>query len=419
MATLKKKDRTFIYNLFFTTILGGVIGLMNYAFNILIAKYTSPEIFGTFSAALGIIYLSQISGVAIQSLITKTVAENKTKNLNMYKWNSLLSFSIIGVVGAIIFFLLRHPISQLSSLPVEYMLYLAVAIIFAFASPVAKGLLLGEEKVITVNLVLLGETILKFVIGIIAINLGGNIPLLIMANSLPAILSTIIILPLLKYKKGEVVDVKVNWKEFVLMAISYILLTMPFTLDLILVNKDFRAGYSSLSLLGKIVYFACITTASVMFARLTNEEDPKRKRRSLLIALALSLLIGIVLSLAFFLFGETIINLSVGEQYLPILKYLGIFGLCMTGYSIVYMIANYFISKGTYSYILVLLVATMLQVLLFATRNDAIKVVVENQIILYSLLTVSTVLFLLIKFREDIKNERGEKNNQRKNTKTT
>ena len=329
----------------------------------------------------------------------------------MYKWNSLLSFSIIGVVGAIIFFLLRHPISQLSSLPVEYMLYLAVAIIFAFASPVAKGLLLGEEKVITVNLVLLGETILKFVIGIIAINLGGNIPLLIMANSLPAILSTIIILPLLKYNKGEVVDVKVNWKEFALMAISYILLTMPFTLDLILVNKDFRAGYSSLSLLGKIVYFACITTASVMFARLTNEEDPKRKRRSLLIALALSLLIGIVLSLAFFLFGETIINLSVGEQYLPILKYLGIFGLCMTGYSIVYMIANYFISKGTYSYILVLLVATMLQVLLFATRNDAIKVVVENQIILYSLLTVSTVLFLLIKFREDIKNERGEKNN--------
>lgn len=417
MATLKKKDRTFIYNLFFTTILGGVIGLMNYAFNILIAKYTSPEIFGTFSAALGIIYLSQISGVAIQSLITKTVAENKTKNLNMYKWNSLLSFSIIGVVGAMIFFLFRHPISQLSSLPVEYMLYLAVAIIFAFASPVAKGLLLGEEKVVTVNLVLLGETILKFVIGIIAINLGGNIPLLIMANSLPAILSTIIILPLLKYKKGEVVDVKVNWKEFVLMAISYILLTMPFTLDLILVNKDFRAGYSSLSLLGKIVYFACITTASVMFARLTNETDPKRKRRSLLIALALSLLIGIVLSIAFFLFGETIIKLSVGEQYLPILKYLGIFGLCMTGYSLVYMIANYFISKSTYSYILVLLVATMLQVILFATRNDAIKVVVENQIILYSLLTVSTVLFLLIKFREDIKNERREENNQGQNPK--
>lgn len=419
MATLKKKDRTFIYNLFFTTILGGVIGLMNYAFNILIAKYTSPEIFGTFSAALGIIYLSQISGVAIQSLITKTVAENKTKNLNIYKWNSLLSFSIIGVVGAIIFFLLRHPISQLSSLPVEYMLYLAIAIIFAFASPVAKGLLLGEEKVVTVNLVLLGETILKFVIGIIAINLGGNIPLLIMANSLPTMLSTIIILPLLKYNKGEVVDVKVNWKEFALMAISYILLTMPFTLDLILVNKDFRAGYSSLSLLGKIVYFACITTSSVMFARLTNETDPKRKRRSLLIALALSLLIGIVLSLAFFLFGETIIRLSVGKQYLPIIKYLGVFGLCMTGYSLVYMIANYFISKGTYSYILVLLVATMLQVILFATRNDAIKVVVENQIILYSLLTVSTVLFLLIKFREDIKNERGEKNNQRKNTKTT
>lgn len=417
MSTLKKVERTFIYNLFFTTILGGVVGLLNYAFNILIAKYTSSEIFGTFSAALGIIYLSQISGIAIQSLITKTVAQNKTKNLNSYKWGSLLSFSIIGLIGAIVFFLLRYPISQISSLPVEYMLYLAIAIIFAFASPVAKGLLLGEEKVITVNLVLLAETILKFVIGIISIKLGGNIPLLIMANSLPPILSTLIIIPILKYKRGEEVSIKQNWREFVLMAISFVLLTMPFTLDLILVNKGFRAEYSSLSLLGKIVYFACITTSSVMFARLANEKNTRNQRKNLLTAIALSLLIGIILSLSFFIFGELIIKLSVGEQYLSIVRYLGIFGLCMTGYSIVYMVANYFISRGIYSYILILLSATALQILLFAIRNDSIKVVVENQIILYSLLTVSTILFLLIKFKQDIKNERREENVQRKDEK--
>lgn len=410
MSTLKKKERTFIYNLFFTTILGGVIGLLNYAFNILIAKHTSTEIFGTFSATLGIIYLSQISGVAIQSLITKTVGQNKMKNLNLYKWNSLLIFSVIGVITAVIFFLFRHPIAEIASLPVEYMLYLAIAIIFAFASPVAKGLLLGEEKIITVNLVLLAETIVKFAIGIVSIKMGGNIPLLIMANALPAMLSTLIIIPLLRYKKGEAIVIKQNWKEFILMAFSFILLTMPFTLDLILVNESFRASYSSLSLLGKIVYFACITTSSVMFARLANEKDAKSQRKSLITAIALSLLIGIVLSLAFFFFGGKIIELSVGEKYLPIMRYLGVFGLCMTGYSLVYMIANYFISKGTYSYILILLSATMLQILLFATRNDGIKVVVDNQIILYSLLTVSTVLFLLIKFKKDIQNERREEN---------
>lgn len=414
MFTLKKKERTYLYNLFSTTILGGVIGILNYAFNILIAKYASQEIFGTFSAALGIIYISQISGVAIQSLITKTVAQNKGKNLNTYKWSAILTYSTIGVICAIIFFLLRHPISELSSLPVEYMLYLAVAVIFAFASPVAKGLLLGEEKIITVNLVLLAETILKFAIGIISLNMGGNIPLLILANSAPAMLSSIIIIPLLKYRKGEVVKIKENLKEFILIAISFILLTMPFTLDLVLVNKDFRAGYSSLSLLGKIVYFACVLTSSVLFARLANEKDQKSQRKNLITALILSLVIGITLSLAFFFFGGEIIKLSVGEQYLPISKYLGVFGLCMTGYSIVYMIANYFISKSIYSYIFILICATMLQIILFATRNFSIEVVVENQIILYALLTVSTTMFLLFKINREIKYENEEGNVERK-----
>ena len=63
MYKLEKKEKTFVLHLFLTTFLGGVIGILNYAFNIVIARYTSQEIFGTFSAALGIIYLTQISAV--------------------------------------------------------------------------------------------------------------------------------------------------------------------------------------------------------------------------------------------------------------------------------------------------------------------------------------------------------------------
>lgn len=415
MYKLEGKEKTFVLHLFLTTFLGGVIGILNYAFNIVIARYTSQEIFGTFSAALGIIYLTQISAVAIQSLITKTVAKNKEKNLNHYKWNSLLTFSVMGLIFSIIFFLFKVPIAQLASIPEELILYLAIAIVFAFASPVSKGLLLGEEKVVTVNLLLLGETILKFIIGIIAIKMGGNIPLLILANSVPAILSTIIVIPLLKYKKEKDVLIKNDWKEFLLMIVAFFLLTTPFTVDLVLVNSDFRADYSSLSLLGKIVYFACITTAGVMFARLSNERDSQRQKKSLLIAVGLSSLIGIILSLIFFFFGKTVITLSVGESYLNINKYMGVFGLCMTGYSVVYMIANYFITRGTYSYISILLVSSILQIILFSLRNDSLDIVVQNQIILYTILTLLTIIFLLFNFKNIQRNE--ETNNKGENTK--
>ena len=401
MFKFESKEKTFLLHLFLTTFLGGVVGILNYAFNILIARYSSKEIFGIFSAALGIIYLSQISGMSIQSLVTKTIAKNKENDLNQYKWNTTISFAIIGVVASIIFFLFKVPISQLASIPKELILYLALAIIFAFISPVSKGLLLGQEKVITVNLLLLAETVMKFIIGIVAIKIGGNISLLIVANAIPPFLTTLFIIPMIKFEKKKDTEVKNNWKEFLLMTLSFLLLTMPFTIDLVLVNSSFRAEYSSLSLLGKIVYFACVTTSAVLFARLSNESSFTKQRKSLFLSILLSLFIGLFLSLIYFFLGEKIISLSVGDSYLKINAYLGMFGLCMTGYSIVYMIANYFIARGDYSYIWVLLSASILQITLFSTRNNYLYEVVQNQVILYTCLTLSTILFLLFNFKKN------------------
>lgn len=413
MFKFESKERTFLLHLFLTTFLGGVVGILNYAFNILIARYTSKEIFGIFSAALGIIYLSQISGMSIQSLVTKTVAKNKENDLNQYKWNTTLSFAIIGVVASIIFFLFKVPISQLASIPKELILYLALAIIFAFISPVSKGLLLGQEKVITVNLLLLAETVMKFFIGIVAIKIGGNIPLLIVANAIPPFLTTLFIIPMIKFEKKKNNKVKNNWKEFLLMTLSFLLLTMPFTIDLVLVNSSFRAEYSSLSLLGKIVYFACVTTSAVLFARLSNESSFTKQRKSLFLSILLSLFIGLFLSLIYFFLGEKIILLSVGDSYLKINTYLGMFGLCMTGYSIVYMVANFFIARGTYSYIWVLLSASILQITLFSTRNNYLNEVVRNQVILYTFLTLSTILFLLFNFKKN-RNEENKSSGELK-----
>lgn len=413
MFKFESKEKTFLLHLFLTTFLGGVVGILNYAFNILIARYTSKEIFGIFSAALGIIYLSQISGMSIQSLVTKTVAKNKEHDLNKYKWNTTLSFAIIGVVASIIFFLFKVPISQLASIPKELILYLALAIIFAFISPVSKGLLLGQEKVITVNLLLLAETVMKFIIGIVAIKIGGNISLLIVANAIPPFLTTLFIIPMIKFEKKKDTEVKNNWKEFLLMTLSFLLLTMPFTIDLVLVNSSFRAEYSSLSLLGKIVYFACVTTSAVLFARLSNESSFTKQRKSLFLSILLSLFIGLFLSLIYFFLGEKIISLSVGDSYLKINAYLGMFGLCMTGYSIVYMIANFFIARGDYSYIWVLLSASILQITLFSTRNNYLYEVVQNQVILYTCLTLSTILFLLFNFKKN-RNEENKSSGELK-----
>lgn len=400
MYKFQKKDISFIKNLFLTTVLGGVVGVLNYLFNIFVVRYTSQEIFSTFSAALGIIYIVQIPGTSIQALITKTVAKNKEKNLSYYKWNSLLVFSLIGLISSVIFFFSKTPISILASIPTDIVIYLAITLLFSFVSPIAKGFLLGKEKIVTVNLLMLLETILKFGIGAIAIKLGGNISLLILANSVPAILTTLFVLPMLKVKKdGE--HIKNNFKELILITLFMLLLTMPYTIDLVLVNESFRAEYASVSLLGKLVYFACIMTASVMFARLSNEEKKEGQKKSLLISLLLAFCIGAFISLVYFFFSNEVISLTVGSQYMTVDKYLGTFGLCMTGFALVYMVANYFISQGIYRYLYILLFVSILQVSLFIFRNNSLENVMQNQILVYIMLVVLTFVFLIFNFKEN------------------
>jgi O-antigen/teichoic acid export membrane protein len=404
---LSTKQWVFVKNLFLTTILGGIIGILNYLFNIFVARYTDQNIFSTFSAALGIIYLVQIPAVAIQSVITKGVAKNKGARLDHYKWYSFGVFSLLGIVFSVLFFLARGTIADIANIPTDIVLFLAITLFFAFVSPVGKGLLLGKEKIGTVNLILLFETILKFVMGWIAIQMGGSVPLLILANGAPAILTTIFILPLVRFKTEKEKKVKINFKELVLITLSFLFLSGPFILSLPLVNPIFRAEFSAISILGKLVYFASIMTASVLFARVANEKVEKDQKKSLMLSLILSVSIGLFISLTFFLFKDLIITFTVGEQYLTVSNYIASYGLCMTAFAFVYMVANFFISRENYNFIYILLLATVLQILSFVFRNDTLDMVMLNQYVVYGFMAFSTAIYLIFKLRS-IDNGRGK-----------
>jgi len=381
--------------------MGGMIGVLGYVFNIIVARYTDSAIFGTFSAAMAIMYLLQIPITSIQAMVTKKIGENRKYDLNNFKWHSLMVFAGIGVFVALVFFLCRDQISQISNVPQDVFIYLTIVLFLSFISPVSKGLLLGTEKIVTVNLIMFGEATLKLIMGIVAIKMGGSLPILMLSNAIPALLTTAFIIPLTKLN-GEKLEKKitVNYKELILTTITFLLLSAPYTLDLILVNTQFRAEYSAVSLLGKLVYFSAITIAAVMFARLANQTDTKAEKKTLLISLAGTLGIGIAVTLGLYLFKDFVIGMTIGDQYLSIAPYIALFGLCMTGYAIAFMLANYFISISSFRYIYILLFMTGLQIYLFLTYNDNLMQVLNNQIIVYSSLTVLTLIYLYFTFKK-------------------
>jgi O-antigen/teichoic acid export membrane protein len=408
------RELGFIKNLLLTSVIGGLIGVLNYVFNIIVARYTDSTIFGTFSAAMAIMYLIQIPATSIQAMITKRIGENRKYDLNKFKWQSLLIFSSIGIIVSTIFFLTRFQISAIANVPHDVFVYLAIVLFLAFVSPVSKGLLLGTEKIVAVNLIMFGEATLKLIMGIVAIKMGGSLPILMLSNALPALLTTVFIIPLTKLN-GEKLEKKitVNYKELILTTITFLLLSAPYTLDLILVNTQFRPEYSAVSLLGKLVYFSAITIAAVMFARLSNQRDMKAEKKTLLISLAGTLGIGVAVTLGLYLFKNFVIGMTIGDQYLSIAPYIALFGLCMTGYAIAFMLANYFISISSFKYIFILVFMTGLQIYLFLTYNNNLLQVLNNQIIVYSSLTVLTLIYLYFTFKKrknGKENQTGETN---------
>ena len=395
---IEKKTKRYIVNLLLTTVFGGVIGLINYLFNIYLARFSTENIFALYSVAIGAIYLIQIPAISIQNVLTKYVGASKRGNISKLKITSIINFGLIGLTLAFLFYSSASLFTENMEVSVKTILPLSITLLFAFLSPISKGILLGKEKIITVNFILLGETILKFGMGYIAIKMGGAIQLLILANAIPAFLSLLIALPFIKSPKSYKKKIKINYKELILMTISFLLLSTPYTLDLILVPTIYKAEYGALSLIGKLVYFAAITVASVMFARLSNQKSRKENLKVLCITSLLTAFIGIVLSTSLFFFKDLIINLAFGGKYGSISIYFVIFGLIMTSYAVVYMFANFFFNKNSYWYIVILFINTVLQVVLLKFFVTDFFSIIRNQLIIYISLLIMTVIYFLFNF---------------------
>jgi O-antigen/teichoic acid export membrane protein len=390
------QNKTFFNQILITLVIGVVVNFLNYLFSIYLARNLITNDFNIYSAILGIITLIQIPTIAIQTAITKKVASNKNFNLDEFKRKSTLQLILIALILSIIFLLLGKPIANISNIDTKYIPILSIVLFISLVTPVIKGFLLGLEKILSFNMILLFETVFKFVLGYIAIsqNLGMN--MIILSFCIPPIVTTIAVYPFIKTKSKEVIskEISLDYKQISLIFLTFLLLNVPFTLDLILVNPDVRASYGALSLIGKIVYFGSITIASLMISKLANSQKESRKK-NLIISLIVSSLTGAVICLIYMIFTKEILQFVYNGAYLDIAKYIVPYSLSMIAYSTSYMIITSQLVNDSYSHIYLLLGISILQVVLYRLNNTTLNDVFINQVVIYGVLFV-LVLFLLI-----------------------
>tara|TARA_Y100000034_G_C6896705_1_gene413562 strand:- start:490 stop:1764 length:1275 start_codon:yes stop_codon:yes gene_type:complete len=393
--------------------------LFNYVFRFYVGRSLGPEDFGTFEVLLSLLYLIIIPLMAVQTAISKFVAEFKTKEennkINYFFSKSIINIGLFGFILGISFVLISPFLASFLKMSnIGPLIIIGLFMTFSFLVPVLRGFLQGLQKFKLLGLSFILEGITKIFIGIPLIYLGFGLNGAMLGFLLGFVFPFLIIYYFIKNLLGNVKkkfsSIKVYKYAFpvLLMLIS---LTAFYTLDVVLIKNLFDSAsaghYAALSLFGKIIFFSSMSISMVMFPKVSELASRNKNTKSLLFqSLWVVFGIGVVGSLFYFMIPEFIIKLLFGVEYLIVAHLLGLFGIMMTIYSLTYVLSFYNIALHRMKLLYILVFFNLLEIILIIKFHSSIFQIVVTLIILMILLFFSLIIYT-IKNDKSINNYSG------------
>jgi O-antigen/teichoic acid export membrane protein len=339
----------------------GLFNLLNYFYQISMAKLLGPADYGILATLMSLVYIFGIPSEAIQTLISKHISQlNPHKNFG--KMKSLLYSSLrkIAFLSSIFFliFLLFALVFLSNYLKINFRL-LALTGLIIFTSlllPVTRGFLQGRKKFFLMGLNMVLDSTLKVFVAIILVIFGfkvyGAIGAVILSTFAAFFLSFGFIKEVIK-SKIRYHKIKNDNKSNIISLFAIGAIVILYSIDIILARRFFNpelAGqYSFISLIGKAIIFTNLAIGKVMFPISSENRENKKKDRSLFKkALLLVGIISIIALIFYLILPEAIIFiLSLGStNYLAASNNLFILGLAFTLCSFSNIIVLYLLSKN-------------------------------------------------------------------------
>ncbi|RJR24497.1 hypothetical protein C4578_02660 [Candidatus Microgenomates bacterium] len=177
-----------------------------------------------------------------------------------------------------------------------------------------------------------------------------------------------------------------------------------FTADIILARyflPSVEAGYyASLSILGKVIFYASSPIVSVMFPLVSSKHSAGENYQKLFwMSFSLILLTSLIISIIYFSFPELMINFLFGKAYLEGASSLGLFAVFLTLYSLCSLFLNFYLSISRTKAIFLAGFFAVVQVILIFFNHGSIGEIVRINIFTLSLLLLGLLLFYIKSFK--------------------
>jgi O-antigen/teichoic acid export membrane protein len=377
-----------------------------YVFLMLAARIMTPADYGVLVTLTSISFVLAVFMRTIQAWVVKAVAARPEAGATHIRnlWSNAsrvlvpVAFSIFAIhwvaSGWVASFLHLE-----SAVPVIVLgLYSSSSLLV----PVPRGVLLGLNRLGFAGVVSVVETAARLVAGILLIALGLGVQGALAGYAIGNIVSFAIALvplwPLLRKDadpspKSPPIELINRYALSLLIGNACLMIVA--SLDQIAVKHFFSdqvaGNYAVAFLLGRVIALSCVSFGWVIFARSATlpVNDPRRVRMFLTGVGAIGSMAA-TLSVGYLILPVLAIRLMGGSQYSGAATYVGLVGVEMTLFALVYVQAFYLMSVKSMQVVWPLCLAVILEILLLARFHDTV------QQLLVCLILVMSGLFICV-----------------------
>lgn len=381
---------------------GTIVGILNYSYQVYMGRALGPEEYGVFGALFAIFYMigiiSQTLGTSTTQFVSKYVGEGK--QIGFFIKGTLKLTILSGSAVSIIFLVFRTDLMNLLKLPdVQPILILILILSLSWIIPIIDGSLRGMKIFSGLAFSSISNASFKLIFGVGLVIAGFGVSGALFGVAMGAILGLFISFAFLKphIRPNNPHEPDLPYSSFYSYSLpvmfAMISLSIPSNLDVILAKYFFspsEAGiYTSVSVLGKIVFFFSGAVGTVMFPMITEKftkgEDTKGiLKKSLVCAGALS---GGLVSI-FVLYPRIVVKIF-GHKYFDAIGLVAPYGMAMFFVSITAIVMSYHLAIRNMRYIAFFTGFTIIEVVLLVIFNSSMSGMID-------VLLITNLVFLVL-----------------------
>lgn len=386
------------------------INFINYVYHSLIGRLLNdPASYGVLASLISLLgilgLISSFFGLVIVKFISVAKDEDEIKSL-VYWLNKRLF--ILGLVGFFLIAVFSKYISDYLNINSSLLIILVGAIfLFSLQSffyrSVLQGLLKFKQNVVSQ----ITENLSKLILGIILVYIGFSVAGATFGLLISVVIGWVVSRKYIRNYFTPKIYQPPNFLKILKFSLPVFAQSVAsvsmYSSDLLLVKHfftSFEAGlYASLSILGRIIFFAAGPISAVMFPLVSKKKSRGEKySRVFIYSLAVTLCFSLVLLIIYGFFPKLMILVLFGPKYLAGAYLLLKYGIFMSLFTISNLFITFYLSVGKTRYVYLQLFAAIVQIIGISLFHNSLELVIIVSIIISIFLFLSLVFLYLVEY---------------------